>query len=44
MFEFSKLHAIQPEVELFPMSEINEAMEHLKAGKAKYRIVLSNEA
>ncbi len=44
MFEFSKLHAIQPEVELFPMSEINEAMEHLKSGKAKYRIVLTNEA
>jgi len=29
--------------EMFPMSKVNEAMEHLKAGKARYRIVLKND-
>ena len=29
--------------ESFKMSEINEAFEHLKAGKARYRIVLTND-
>jgi uncharacterized zinc-type alcohol dehydrogenase-like protein len=26
--------------EHFPMSEVNEALDHLRAGKARYRIVL----
>ncbi|MGB6219972.1 NADPH-dependent aldehyde reductase Ahr [Haloferula sp.] len=43
MLEFARLHQIQPKVEVFPMSEINEAFDHLKAGKARYRIVLSNK-
>ncbi|MGJ8676527.1 MAG: NADPH-dependent aldehyde reductase Ahr [Akkermansiaceae bacterium] len=42
MLEFAKLHNIQPKVETYPMSEINDAFEHLKSGKAKYRIVLKN--
>jgi alcohol/geraniol dehydrogenase (NADP+) len=26
--------------ETFPMSKVNDALEHLRAGKARYRIVL----
>jgi uncharacterized zinc-type alcohol dehydrogenase-like protein len=42
MLEFARLHEVAPKVEMFPMSQINEAFEHLKSGKARYRIVLSN--
>lgn len=42
MLDFARLHQIQPKIEVFPMSEINEAFEHLEAGNARYRIVLSN--
>jgi len=40
MLEFSARHNIRAMVEHFPMSRINEAIEHLEAGKANYRIVL----
>lgn len=43
MLEFALLHHIKPQVETYPMSNINEAFDHLKSGSAKYRIVLSNE-
>ena len=42
MVEFCARHDIIPEVEFFKMSEINEAIAHLKSGKARYRIVLEN--
>lgn len=25
---------------MFPMSKVNEAVEHLRSGKARYRVVL----
>lgn len=31
---------IAPKVEFFPMSKINEALDHVRAGKANYRVVL----
>ena len=31
-----------PVTEHFPMDKVNDAMEHLRAGKARYRIVLDN--
>lgn len=40
MLEFCARHQIVPKTELFQMSEINEAMAHLEAGKARYRVVL----
>lgn len=40
MLEFAARHLIAPQVEHFPMSQINEALEHLEAGKARYRVVL----
>ena len=42
MLEFARLHDIRPQVEVYPMSEINEAFDHLKSGEARYRVVLSN--
>lgn len=40
MLDFCARHNIAPVVEEFPMSKVNEAMEHLHAGKARYRVVL----
>lgn len=42
MLEFCVRHNIYPTVEEFPMEKVNEAMEHLEAGKARFRIVLNN--
>ena len=38
-----KRHGVAPMIEVFPMSKVNDAMEHLRAGKARYRIVLQND-
>jgi len=43
MLEFSARHSIAPVTETFPMSKVNDALEHLRAGKARYRIVLVND-
>jgi uncharacterized zinc-type alcohol dehydrogenase-like protein len=43
MLDFCTRHGIHPLTERFPMSRINEAMAHLEAGKARYRIVLEND-
>ena len=43
MLEFCVRHNIAPITEDFPMSQANEAFEHLEAGKARYRIVLKND-
>ncbi len=40
MLEFAARASIAPQVEHFPMSQVNQALEHLRAGKARYRIVL----
>ena len=40
MLEFAARHDIRPQVEHFPMSRVNDALAHLEAGKARYRIVL----
>jgi uncharacterized zinc-type alcohol dehydrogenase-like protein len=31
---------IAPQVEFFPMSKINDALDHVRAGKANFRVVL----
>ena len=31
---------VAPKVDEFPMSKINEALYHVRAGKANYRVVL----
>ncbi len=43
MLDFAARHDIAPTTELFPMSKINDALEHLRCGKARYRIVLQND-
>jgi len=43
MLDFCARHGIAPMVEKFPMSQVNEALDHLRAGKARYRIVLEND-
>lgn len=43
MLEFSARHGISPVTETFPMSRANEALDHLRSGKARYRIVLEND-
>lgn len=40
MLDFCARHDILPVTEHFPFSRINDAFEHLKSGKARYRIVL----
>jgi len=40
MLVFAARHQVTPQTEHFPMSKVNEAMAHLRAGKARYRIVL----
>ena len=43
MLDFCARHDIAPTIETFPMSKVNDAIEHLRAGKARYRIVLEND-
>ena len=40
MLDFAARHALAPQVEHFPLSKVNDAIEHLAAGKARYRVVL----
>ena len=40
MLDFAARHQVLPQVEHFPMSQVNAALEHLRAGKARYRVVL----
>jgi uncharacterized zinc-type alcohol dehydrogenase-like protein len=43
MLAFSARHGIAPITETFPMSNVNEAMDRLRSGKARYRLVLVND-
>jgi uncharacterized zinc-type alcohol dehydrogenase-like protein len=42
MLDFAARHRITPQVEHFSLNQVNEAIAHLAAGKAKYRIVLDH--
>jgi alcohol/geraniol dehydrogenase (NADP+) len=42
MLEFAARHGIQPTIETYPFSELNDAMEKLRHGKPRYRIVLKH--
>ena len=41
MLDFAARHGIKPVIETFRFDQVNEAMERLRSGKARYRIVLS---
>ena len=43
MLEFCARHGVEALTETFPMSRVNEALEHLHAGNARYRLVLTND-
>lgn len=43
MINFSARHHIAPMVEMYPLSKVNDALDHLRAGKARYRVVLFND-
>jgi alcohol/geraniol dehydrogenase (NADP+) len=40
MLDFCARHRIAPQVEHYPLSKVNDALAHLRGGKARYRIVL----
>jgi alcohol/geraniol dehydrogenase (NADP+) len=42
MLEFCDRHKIGPIAEYFAMAEVNKALDHLRAGTARYRVVLNN--
>ncbi|HQS02768.1 MAG: alcohol dehydrogenase [Halothiobacillus sp. 24-54-40] len=44
MLDFAERHQIAPITEQFAFTEINQAIAHLRSGKARYRIVLSHSA
>lgn len=41
MLDFAARHRIKPVIETFPMAHVNDAIAHLRSGKARYRVVLS---
>lgn len=43
MLDFCARHDISPQVEVMPMSQIDEAFQRLRDGKPRYRIVLEND-
>lgn len=43
MLDFCARHKIAPLVEPFPLSKVNDALDHLRHGKPRYRIVLEND-
>ena len=40
MLEFAARHRIEPKVEVFPMAEVNAAIDRLEHGSPRYRVVL----
>lgn len=43
MMAFCGRHQIAPVIERFPMSRVNDALERLRSGKARYRVVLESD-
>ena len=43
MLDFCARHGIAPTTETFPLSSVNDALAHVRAGKARYRVVLEND-
>jgi len=42
MLQFAANHQIEPMVETYPMDKVNDAVEKLRSGKSRYRLVLKN--
>ena len=41
MLDFCARHAIAPQTQVYPMDQVNEAIQHVRDGNARYRVVLS---
>ena len=41
MLDFAVRHDVKPVIETYAFDQVNEAIERLKSGDARYRIVLS---
>lgn len=41
MLDFAVRHDVKPVIETFGFDQVNEAMDHVRGGKARYRVVLS---
>lgn len=42
MLEFAARHNIEPEVEVFDITDVNDAIQRLETGSPRYRVVLKN--
>lgn len=42
MLQFCVRHGIEPLTEHFPMKDVNKALDYLRSGKARYRVILDN--
>ena len=41
MLDFAAEHGVRPQIELFPMHEVNAALDRVRSGQARYRVVLA---
>ncbi len=42
MIDFSSRHEIEPITEIYPFSQINEALDRVRSGKQRYRVILKH--
>jgi alcohol/geraniol dehydrogenase (NADP+) len=42
MLDFASRHQIQPEIEIYKFTQVNEAIERVRSGKQRYRVVLTH--
>ena len=42
MLDFCARHGIAPVTEIFAMNDVDAALDHLRSGKARHRVVLKN--
>jgi uncharacterized zinc-type alcohol dehydrogenase-like protein len=40
MLDFCARHRIEPVTETFPFAKVNDALDRLRSGKARYRVVV----
>jgi uncharacterized zinc-type alcohol dehydrogenase-like protein len=43
MLAFSAQHNVRPQIEMFSMPEVNQALERLRQNQLRYRAVLANQ-
>lgn len=43
MLAFAAKHQVKAMTELMPMSQVNKALDHVRSGKVRYRVVLEKD-